>query len=397
MSSVFAPMGVQDLVLNPSRCLNQRRADSSCRYCQHVCPNGAIRFVGQDVVLQRSKCIGCGVCIAACPMEAFSSRSWSEHELVEAVRKRSGISVEITCPRFEAEYGPLPGAERTTVCLRAYSPGALFEAALNYSVILRVDACKICDCVKGRSLLKTNVRLADTWIEALTSRRGRISCSEGTAADSLNVGGSDSAQEPPVDLRAHGRDFRVGFARQGSLLFSAFREVERRSHTANRSVRQRLTAQHVPKWKQRLRTTWLGDRRTAGVSTVWPALKVNTSACLACGVCRQFCPTGAIEQRIEDGEFKTFYTPGLCADCGLCAMSCTGQAIVREYGITADPFEERAILSEPAIVCERCGAPTFARDGSLCHWCASEPRIGELMESVKQIMRESKEKKSCER
>jgi pyruvate ferredoxin oxidoreductase delta subunit len=54
--------------------------------------------------------------------------------------------------------------------------------------------------------------------------------------------------------------------------------------------------------------------------------KVDVSACVACGVCSQHCPVGALEIRKEEEQcvFVDWYT---CKGCGICANVCPKQCI----------------------------------------------------------------------
>ncbi|OIQ58901.1 ferredoxin [Moorella thermoacetica] len=51
-----------------------------------------------------------------------------------------------------------------------------------------------------------------------------------------------------------------------------------------------------------------------------------TEECLACGVCADECPSGAI----SEGEDKYVIDPELCTDCGTCIEACPNEAIVSE-------------------------------------------------------------------
>ena len=57
--------------------VTQISVGDSCRgciahRCQNVCPKGAISFVNQKAVIDHSKCVLCGKCMAACPYSAIT-------------------------------------------------------------------------------------------------------------------------------------------------------------------------------------------------------------------------------------------------------------------------------------------------------------------------------------
>jgi Fe-S-cluster-containing dehydrogenase component len=59
---------------------NFRVVQDTCRQCPHpvpcqlACPNGAIEVTGEQNarVVNEEKCVGCGICVAACPWEMLS-------------------------------------------------------------------------------------------------------------------------------------------------------------------------------------------------------------------------------------------------------------------------------------------------------------------------------------
>ncbi len=68
------------------------------------------------------------------------------------------------------------------------------------------------------------------------------------------------------------------------------------------------------------------------------AYKIDTKACLKCGICIKGCPVGAIvaDEIITESDGLILYTtridPKKCTDCGVCVSYewwCPAQAIVK--------------------------------------------------------------------
>ena len=77
-----------------------------CNPCEAACPHGAIT-VGEPItnlpVVDKDKCIGCGLCVAKCPGQA-----------IFLVDQTSGEYDTVTLPY---EYYPLPKKEQEVYCL----------------------------------------------------------------------------------------------------------------------------------------------------------------------------------------------------------------------------------------------------------------------------------------
>jgi heterodisulfide reductase subunit A2 len=66
--------------------------------------------------------------------------------------------------------------------------------------------------------------------------------------------------------------------------------------------------------------------------------------CVACGVCTEVCPAGAIELVELRGRRQARVNPALCKGCGLCAAACRGAAI------TLHGFTDQQLLGQLAAL-----------------------------------------------
>lgn len=84
----------------PIRCMHCEDAP-----CMNACPEDAITRIDDKVVLNPDKCIGCALCIEACPLGAIDMDSCSKTAVKcdGCVNRSSEICVEV-CPTKALDY-----------------------------------------------------------------------------------------------------------------------------------------------------------------------------------------------------------------------------------------------------------------------------------------------------
>lgn len=386
-------MGAAPVRLSPERCLNARHHRASCVYCVKGCPAGALSIEGRTVALDADVCTGCGICLVACPTEVFTSRVWSERNILGNLSELPETSVELVCAKHpEADCEVVrPGVLKVRVCLAAFSPGLLFEAGLTKKVDLRVDACETCEQGCARALIENSAALANSWLDSV-GEQGRISLSNEPASlvteEKVKTRRFRFRKAVRTDEeRCSRRDFLTGFARDGSSLFAAFLGVdpekaglgnpEEYSHSPKRP--------HIHRWREALSKAWPANPKDDASAALWAQISVS-DACTGCGVCEQFCPDRALKSHTSGGYLRRTFTPGLCADCALCALACPSEAIMRSYANQSHPFEAQVVHEAKMERCPRCHAPAIKSTDGLCHWCASEPSIEPLLGQARDLL-----------
>ena len=133
---------------------------------------------------------------------------------------------------------------------------------------------------------------------------------------------------------------------------------------------------HQTEWRRSIRELWESARpgEIEGDCFPWPELVVDKNRCIACGICMQMCPSGAIRHMLRGEMFSYRFTPGVCIDCGLCGAACRQHAITQSHAPTPTPFAEVACYTQSATTCIRCGGPALesSRVGEYCRNCALE-------------------------
>src|SRR5690606_13087476 len=113
----------------PERCLWQRHTGATCENCMQACPTAAIQVENRVVTFDAERCLGCGACLTACPVECFTTDNWSERSLAQSAQKSNRRALEVVCkwhpaPQWMDESAPVV---QVGTCLAAISPGLWFE------------------------------------------------------------------------------------------------------------------------------------------------------------------------------------------------------------------------------------------------------------------------------
>lgn len=89
-------------------------------------------------------------------------------------------------------------------------------------------------------------------------------------------------------------------------------------------------------------------------------VQIDTTRCVACGVCAYVCPSTAITVSARIDHCDWSYDPGRCTFCGRCADLCLGDALSMEE-TPAPAYTTPGALARlhtvPYPACPECGKP----------------------------------------
>ncbi|MFR3273267.1 MAG: 4Fe-4S binding protein, partial [Slackia sp.] len=101
------------IAVNQARCAKVRNRNVECLKCAQACTSGCISLIDGELVIDSSKCVGCGTCATVCPTCALEARNPSDAELLNAcLAARCDDSVEICCSQLAAALDGLIDKEK---------------------------------------------------------------------------------------------------------------------------------------------------------------------------------------------------------------------------------------------------------------------------------------------
>ena len=360
VGTAFAAVDSGAIRVHRERCAKVRNRNVDCLKCAAACTSGCISLEDGELVIDASKCVGCGTCATVCPTCALESLNPSDAELKAAcLRAVRGDEVVIACSQMEAALGDLlvPGAAAFVVCAGRVDESLL--AGLAAEGVGRVTVlCGDCDHCAQRHGRDTAELVAETARQVLA-----------TWGDDLEVVVTDV---PPASILAEGADeaaaetVRVAYFAQvrscpplreaeGVRVGSSAGQDAPKHPAHSLHVMKDGTLPHfIPDRRERLldALAQLGEPEGDKLETrLWGAVVIDGTKCVSCRMCATFCPTGAIAKFDDaDGTLGVTHTPGDCVKCGSCrdvCPACTCEKCVFdnhdsgfENKAIADSFEE---------------------------------------------------------
>ncbi|MFR1167335.1 MAG: 4Fe-4S binding protein [Adlercreutzia equolifaciens] len=308
-----------------------------CLKCAAACTSGCISLEDGELVIDASKCVGCGTCATVCPTCALESLNPSDAELkVACLRAARGDEVVIVCSQMEAALGDLlvPGVAASVICAGRVDESLLAGLAAEGvgCVTVLCGDCERCAQRHGRDtaelVAETARQVLGAWGNELeivvTDVPPASILAEGVdeaAAETVRVAYFAQVRSCPPLREAEG--VRVGS--------SAGQDAPKHPAHSLHVMKDGTLPHFIPDRRERLldALAQLGEPEGDKLETrLWGAVVIDGTKCVSCRMCATFCPTGAIAKFDDaDGTLGVTHTPGDCVKCGSCRDVCPADAI----------------------------------------------------------------------
>lgn len=374
--------------IDAQRCITARHRKSGCTICMQVCPQDAIVLADGRPQVINALCTGCGACACVCPTQAAQPKGFSDAAIRQAIdTMHAGDTVLFICAESLKRAGsPLP---KEPLAQRHKLANGQRITSVTVPCLVRLDECHLLHCAVKRAaevqLLSTGCRECTVASNEDTIQETMALCRHLCRSWGLDV---------PVQWIS---DQRLLDQFAGKLKQESPSQLDRRSafsqvidevkhlagSVAETQLEQALPAEEAPTLAQILgfadgampqapanrNTALLDDLYSVKASGSEPVeydhfgkVSVNDD-CNDCGICANFCPTGALRQIGQPPQEEKMglkadpqQQPTLefrccdCSGCELCADICPQRAIQVSHQLSCDELFalEPTVLRGPA-------------------------------------------------
>lgn len=361
----------QNLQVTADACKRVRHRQNECQICVDICPEQAINLeLGPTI---NDNCSQCGLCINACPTETFQStidleQYWRDQiqKLANKQTKQShNKSITLHCQHGQAADGHSVAVH----CVGNISENLLLDSALMgvSEIVVHTDDCSECSLSKGVTLFNT----------ALDHSRA---LSQLVNMDNLVV---QLAVRPKKQLKEEKLSRRAFFSRVSSQVKERtvpadYARTNLLHNLLNYPQAEAEKKHHLSQRRENLRKLLSRAKEQISEQTNnlpinhWQKMFVEQEKCVACAVCVNVCPTGALHKTIKDNALYRHYSSALCTNCGLCQEACPQEIIhfTTNYRLSDIIEDKPELVARVELTqCQICGETIPTIEGVVCTTC----------------------------
>lgn len=345
------------------RCLNRRQTRHPCTLCHDRCTGGALPLNPVIEKIEWGKCIGCGICVSACPARCFAPDLRQQQNMAAP---QKGEAVTLACAHTKEPVG-----ERRVECLCGLPWEWLASLAMRTRVQLYVGECEGCAVSGCREQLLENLAQLRAFLGEQRFDEQILLCEDAAAM-------TRQESERKVDRRSlfgmMGRGVKTSVAASVIHALPAPKDDPAQNGFAYRRLLADLVRAQCVACRERAKA----ENKKTEYPEYGVLLPDFGAKCHGCGVCARVCPHQAITMEKETEQTSIIsIEPWKCTGCGLC------QAVCQHGGIPAIALTQVHHLEKQGYVrvyhacCSSCGAviPRGTQDG-LCIVCSVKKNRG---------------------
>ena len=360
----------QHIAVVPELCKRVRFRKSTCQTCVDVCPENAITLSPGPVI--NDNCSNCGLCQNACPTEVFQNDVDTNQLLLQQVEALFSQDLDIDpaadnqkrlfihCSQAEKEDKNSLAIHCLGNISENFFLGAAFSGLKEVSlkeVSLTKGHCSQCHLKNGEALLTNSITTSQAIVENM-----------GLEAFSLRLNEAQKDNDAPLSRRELFSKISQRITADDTPTPSSQVDEALEMKDGKRvSPRRKMLSKLIIQNEQ--------DNTSVNISQQtfpWKKMKVDEANCVACAICVNVCPTGALTKVFENNQVIRHLNNSLCTNCNLCQEACPEQVISFEENYTVtDLIEDKTyvVARIDMTSCAICGEINPARHGEICATC----------------------------
>lgn len=323
-------------VANCTRCASHDA--STCSACIDVCPVNGIEIEGFSITIPED-CRKCGLCVAACPSEAFIDYMHTPRKIYDEIAQAAMNHEQcyVTCTRA---LGRIPRDNEIVLpCVGVVPPEVWFALMVdhdNVNVYLPLGICDKCRTVTGEEVYVKAIGQAEEWSgrsvglecdpEALNPKQKRGYERRQLMSSIMETGKTALAAANPM----------VGAARAAAKALEAHTEqinalqrtVDDACGVQNSQLKRRVLVQ-----RRQIMMGALQHHASLAKNISYEVPACDPTKCTLCGECVNICPVNALDLS-NDGRLTCESTH--CMSCGACVHVCEEGALTMVPGDTSE-------------------------------------------------------------
>lgn len=349
-------------------CKRERFRKSTCQNCVDVCPDNAITFSPGPSV--NDNCSNCGLCQNACPTEVFQNTADLDQVLLQQVE--SLLSKDQTTGKDKIAFIHCSQAERqdnnsiAIRCLGNISEIFFLGAALSDLAELDMTKgnCSQCHLNNGEALL----------MKSMTDSHAIV---ENMGLETFSMSLYEEQKDNDIDAPLSRREFFSKIAHRVTDNVPPNLSVQSNGYISHGQLDRKDGKRLSPKREmisKLIKNNWRGNTSFNIIQRAlpWKKMKVEEAHCVACAICVNVCPTGALTKVFENNQIVRHLNNSLCSNCNLCEEACPEGAISFEedYSVT-DLIEDKThvVARIDMTSCTICGEIMPEKHGEICTTC----------------------------
>ncbi len=301
----------------------------ACTACRDVCPVDAITITGATVRINDS-CRKCGLCVAACPTEVFTSNKCAPMTIYDSIARVATAYEQcyISCTRA---LGRLPRENEILLpCVAAISRETWFNLLCefpNLSVYLPLGVCDRCRTVTGEKTFSEAIADAEEWSgesvglevdEADLTREQKRAYKRSQFVSSMTQAGTRLVSRANPAL-AGAQAVAKRLQDHSKQITELQQTLEKAVGTQGSRTKRRLLTR-----KRRLLMAGLQKFPDLADELLLAFPQVDSGRCTMCEDCVKACKVHALELSPEG---FVHLEPSYCVNCGACEAVCPEGAI----------------------------------------------------------------------